>query len=181
VKTSGTIVCAAVFPSGKVVMGSDGLISTEDHRVCYMSKVYRTDSVLIGAAGTSTVFHILKKFIAGHKTTAAPKTADKAYTFTRPIFQEYAETLKNLLTHTKAEESGCSLLLATKNHIFLCDEFSCESVKSYGAIGSGDTIALGSLYSTFPNDNCIDMAVRAAVHYDKNCGFEGNDPSIEIL
>lgn len=166
-----TVVCAAIL-DGQTVIGCDTLISTSSKKIrpSRFSKLVVFDNFIIGAAGTNTVFHVLDDFHKKYKAIAAPKTAGKCYKLTRQIFIEYADRVKELLTYSKSDEDGCSLLVVTKDKIFSCDEFSTEEFTTYQSIGSGESYALGSLHSTFPADDCVEAALKAACYYDKDCG-----------
>jgi ATP-dependent protease HslVU (ClpYQ) peptidase subunit len=164
-----TIICSARI-NGKTIIGCDTLISTATKKSSKVSKIYRFGGFFIGAAGTATIFHVLNDFHKANKQKAAPRNAEAAYKFTRPIFREYAERLKELLTFSKADEDGCSLLIATKNAIFVCDEYSVESFTDFAAIGSGEPYALGAFEASYPDELCIKKALEASCKYEKSCG-----------
>lgn len=158
--------------NGKTVVGCDTLLTTDTEKIksANFSKIIRFDNFLIGCAGTSTIFYVVSEFKKHHKAKKAPKTNESCYKLLRPIFQQYKEILESLLTFDKRNEDGASILLATKDKIFVCDEFSCEQFTTYGAIGSGSRYALGSLHSNYPNDDCVLDALEASCYHDTCSG-----------
>ncbi len=164
-----TIIAAARI-DGKTIIGGDTLLSTSTRRSSKVTKLFKFNNFIIGCAGTGTILHILADFHKHNRLKAAPRNANSAYKLTRPIFKQYAETLKELLTFSKSDEDGCSLLIATRSAIFVADEYSVESFTDYAAIGSGENFALGAFFASYPHQDCVRKALEAAIKYDLSCG-----------
>jgi 20S proteasome alpha/beta subunit len=165
-----TIIVAARLGDG-IVIGADSLISTVDRNVKRgYQKLFQFDNFIIGACGGSTIYHILADFQKFNRHKKAPKNENQCYKLVKPIFERYNEEVSNMLTFNKNSEDGTGLIIATRDKMFVSDEFSCESYDDYCCIGSGESHALGALYATYPSDDCIEQALRAAIVYDSKCG-----------
>lgn len=75
------------------------------------------------------------------------------------------------------DESGGSFLVATEEGLFeITSSGAVCDAAPYGAIGAGDGIALGALYTMWGaranSRTMADMAVRAAIHHHPACGGE---------
>lgn len=164
-----TVLVAARL-KGRTVIGCDTQITARGKKLNFenFSKITKiNDDILIGFAGTHTAFHLLQKYI-DHRTTP-PADAQECFEYTKPFFNEYKEFMESRLTWTKANEDGVTLVVATKDKVFVVDEFSCEESTKYVAAGSGEDFALGSLHSCYPAKDCVDKALAAAVFYSEGC------------
>lgn len=178
--------CVAAIIEGKTIVGCDTLLSTVNSKVVVpnFTKLFRFNNFIVGCAGTSTIFHIVDKYYKGHykkwggRNKPAPKNQHECYAMFKPVFKTYSNSIKDMLTYSKADEDGVLLLVATSNSIYVVSEYSAEPYKTFAAIGSGEAWALGALHATYPNKNCVELALKAACTYDKNSG----EPTIvEIL
>lgn len=164
-----TIVVAAKLRN-KVVVGADTLIVDGDRKIypANFSKIVEiSPELFIAFSGTTTVYHILKRLAKRKRKPKPPTDSDECFKLLKPILDEYKSFM---LSMGKSDDTGIELMVATKYHIFTSDEFSCEEMKDYAAIGSGTDFALGSLKSSYPNSECIKNALDAATHFNNSCG-----------
>ena len=147
-----TVVAALVTPEG-VWMGGDSLASTSSTRIDSSTpKVLRSRNLLVGITGDYGTIQIVSEILR----------------------KERDHTVQSFLAEYEPPGKSWEMLLADGDGIY---EYSCDSaiVKvrsragcSYDAIGTGDSVALGSLYAWHDGRDALRCALKAAeVHSNR--------------
>lgn len=143
-------------------------LHTADH------KVFRKGEFLIGVSGSTRVSHVIKnKF-------ELPEHASKV-SITKYMSVCFADSLREcfnasgvLLRKENRESASLDMLIGYRGKLFnVCSDFTALEVNKkfdYYAVGSGDQLALGSLYTTNklnldPKER-IKLALLAAAEFD---------------
>ena len=156
---------AAVVENGLVVMGGDSLSSNED--VCQNvenHKVFHVQNFLIGCTASFRSIDILKYCFAVPRF----RRLDDAERYMRTTFVNalHACFEKNKFIGQNSEtgrDLGGSFLVGFQSKIYqVQDDFSVLTCPNWGgAVGSGQSAALGSLYTSRKNKNAHQRVLAA--------------------
>ena len=165
-----TCVCA-VADGGRVVMGGDSAVSSEDgDRTLQAPKVFERAGLLFGVSGEMRVGQLLQYV---HKVPAIGEDQDVAQFVVRDLCGGLRKFMRDqaeeLIPDRDDDEELWQLLVGVSGRVFrVCSHFSAsESVTGYDAIGSATPHALGSLASTEgqPARARVEIALRAAARH----------------
>ena len=174
-----TCVVGMVDPENRMqYLASDSLYSDGSRAaVGRLEKVYRAGDYLIGFCGTPRAIQLLRY---NTKLPAPPKDPLHLMGFMASDFIKHVRTLFNeaglvVKGDGVMEQLGdMQIMVVVRGHIFVIwsDMQVDETVEDYNAIGSGEDLALGSLYSTegHPAESRIHMAIAAASHHCESVG-----------
>ena len=155
----------------KVYLGSDGIASTEDgdkHPVNAI-KIFRRGSYLFGYAGSIRTGQIVQR--------STYKIPTNIWGWPDLIREQITTKGVIFTTEGNGELQGSNFIIAHKGKLYelLCD-FQLNEVNEIGytAIGSGSTVALGSLYTSngldFTPEQRVYLALDAATQFVASCG-----------
>lgn len=144
---------AALVHNGEVYMAGDSAVTNGSWDLVLHAtpKVFRRGEVLIGVAGRSRLLNVVE-----HGLDVPPLPLDDA-DIARYAVVDFVNALRATLSTAghMGQEDGRDkleggLLLGIRGRIIEVgnDLFTCEGRSDYFAIGDGDDLALGSLYST---------------------------------
>ena len=153
----------------RIVMGGDSAAtSSQDQVILHDDKVFTNGPYIMGHTWTYRMGQLLRYAF----TPPIPNENEdvKAFLCTKFIHELKKCFAENgWLQKEKEQESGGIFLLGYKDRLFkIQPDFSVlESVDEYAACGSGENIALGSLYSTKdkPLNKRIILALEASERY----------------
>lgn len=136
-------------PKG-VWMGADSLASSDDQRVASTTpKVYRFRNFLLGFSGSYGTGQLLRQILR----------------------EEPEMTLRELVNKYEAPGSDWEVLLADERGVYEYQphgglvKMRSRQGASYGAIGSGSSVALGSLYSWHDGREALLSSLKAAAEH----------------
>ncbi len=154
----------------KVYLGSDGVASTEDgdSRPIDAIKIFKRGSYLFGFAGSIRTGQIIQR-----GRYRLPKTI-----WGWPDIIREQITKKGAMTsQEQAELQTCNFIVGYKNKLYeILADFQLNEIneKGYTAIGSGSSIAFGSLFTSdglnFTPEQRIYLALNAAAEFARSCG-----------
>lgn len=158
-----------------IYLGADSLASNGMQRSRIADpKIFKNGEFIIAYAGSFRSGQILAyKF----KPPAIPKNNNKLFSY---MVNEFVEELRETLSKSgrirkemdQENARPLEFLVAIRGRLFSVQEdFSVlEPMDGYAAAGSGESICIGSLYSTkgLPADKRIKLALKAAAHHDPN-------------
>ena len=174
-----TCVVGMIDPDNRVqYIASDSLYSDGSRAaVGRLEKVYRSGPYLLGFCGSPRAIQLLRY---NTKLPAPPQNPDhlmafmssKFITHLRALFNENGMVIKG--DGVMEQLGDMQVMVIVKGHIFVIwsDMQVDETAESYNAIGSGEDLALGSLYSTegHPAESRVRMAIAAASHHCESVG-----------
>lgn len=160
---------AAIEHDGKVYMGGDSAAS--DQVTSYLQdqpKVFQSGQMLFGYTASFRLGQILEYHLRAPTVPAGPATKD---TF-RYMVQQFIPALRACLRehwHSDEEKSGSwEFLVGFNGTVYMVQsDFHVERCShGFNAVGIGERVARGSLYSTaqlgVSPEQRIDLALRAA-------------------
>lgn len=174
-----TCVVGMIDTENKVqYLASDSLYSDGSRAaVGRVEKVFQTGPYLIGFCGSPRAIQLLRY---NTKLPAPPKDPAQLLGFMASKFINHVRSLFNasglvLKGDGVMEQLGdMQLMVVVRGHIYVIwpDMQVEETVENYNALGSGEDLALGSLYSTEGEDpeSRIRMAIAAAAHHCESVG-----------
>lgn len=144
----------AITQGGKVFMGADSEMSdTDDNLILQkrLPKIFKRGEYLIGYAGSARFGLIMEHNFAYPVIPAKVKTVEQLETYLNTTF---LTKLRKHVLHTigadERERGEFVALIGVRGYVFELDEdwaiYSLD--KDYTAIGSGSSLAMGSMYST---------------------------------
>jgi hypothetical protein len=179
------IVAARDSASGLIVMMADSAGTANWSQMCRKdSKIKRVGDMLIGFTSSYRMGQLLhyKLTLPGH-----PEDMD-VDTYMRTLFIDEVRALFNSNGYTyfdNSREEGGTFLAAYRGRIFRIDsDYQVgESVHDFDAVGSGDELAIGSLYSTSSEHAAkqrgkplalglherVRLAVQTAIEFNAGC------------
>lgn len=161
---------------GHVYIGGDAAASDGDHIISVVDpKVFHVKDIMIGFCGSFRIGQILKYEL--EKPDHKNDVNDMKY-----LVVDVIDAIKSLLIakniikkENEVEEMDeTSLLIGYRGKLYYMDaDFHLNAVKNgYYAIGSGNTVALGSLHTTSQYDfepvERVKLALNAAVAFKPN-------------
>ena len=160
---------AGLVSDGNVYMCSDRGVSDSDSIVSMATpKISRiplgNDSILIGYAGSGGMGQLVSMI-------DIPPLIDDSLRWLRTLFAPTIIKARENMAGRSEDEA--SLLIAIHNSLYEMDtsDYSCYKVE-YSAIGSGGSLALGSLYTTrtwTSGKRRVEEAVSAAISHSPTC------------
>lgn len=142
-----------LIDKGKVYIGGDsaGVGGSGQYGLSIRSdrKVFRNGDFVMGFTSSFRMGQLLAFVMSPPK----PREGDDLFAFmVRDFIGCVRQTMKDggFSKNTNGEESGGTFLVGFRGRLFhISDDFQVgEASKPYGAVGCGDHIALGSLFST---------------------------------
>ena len=160
-------VLVGIVDQGSIYIGADRG-ATDEQTIISMSrpKISIKDGWIFAYSGSLGTGQLLE-FID------FPAPADDIY---RLVRLDIVSNLKNMIDEygKDDEDNGVDFLRGSQGRLFdfSTSDWSVTEVQET-AVGSGNQIALGSLYTTLPFDMTVDeritLAVSAAIHYSPTC------------
>ena len=198
-----TVIIAAKA-KGRVVIGSDSLVSIDGMRVLNTvgdTKLVKFANFTIGIAGSGPIREVLEQMIEGVFTQDGDHPADHdwynheilnkldAGDFARQAWGFFKSELGYSPLEPKYEEFATmvgQMLIATPDKIFVVfPELSVQEIGTFASIGCGEELALGSLEVLYkPNlntkglANIVRLSLETACKYNTFCG---GDLEIQLL
>lgn len=165
----------AIAEKDKIWMGCDSLMSTGDGASLIDSKVVKKDNIIMGFAGRVRDINLIR---FGFEIPKQEKRIDD-YEYMATVFTTAVrERLKEYgaAKITNHEELGqAQILIGYNQRLYnMNSDFALYRVEdtTFAAIGSGEKIALGSLYSTQSSslkaDEKITLALKAAEKFTRS-------------
>lgn len=137
-------------------------------------KLFEFPHYIIGFSGGFAAANILKKMqqLKTFKTLRINNELD-CIKIQKRLFKEIKDIYDAAYTFNKDNDINLvpELLLITKDKIFSIDELSVVRQPHYAAIGSGQSVALGALHASYPDENCITKALTAACDIIDSCDY----------
>lgn len=155
----------------KVYFGSDGIATTEDGdaRPVHSIKIFKRGSFLLGFTGSIRTGQIIQR---GQYTL--PKTI---WGWPDLIREQITKKGAIVRIEGEVEIQSSNFIIGHRGKLYeLLADFQLNEVnqRGYTAIGSGATIALGSLFTTEEYDirprERIQKALEASTEFAKTCG-----------
>lgn len=165
-------VCIAIAEKGRVYMGADSLVAggyVTFRRA--LPKIFQNHDYMIGVAGTARIAEIMRY-------SELPIPSGNIDSFMNTVFPEAVRAIMGALGRLDREDGvetiDSKMLVGVRGTIWTSDghfSFSRPEPAEY-SIGTGDEIAMGSLFSTRGQKPIkrISTALRAAAFYGQNIG-----------
>lgn len=169
----------AIAQDGKVFMGADSEMSdTDDNLILQkkLPKIFTRGEYGVGYAGSARFGLLMEHNFTYPAVPAKLKTVEQLETFLNKTF---VPKLRNYVINTlgvdEKERGEFVALIGLRGHIFELDEdwaiYSLE--KNYTSIGSGASLAMGSMYSTTKWSDAnkrLECALGAATEFSAGVG-----------
>jgi ATP-dependent protease HslVU (ClpYQ) peptidase subunit len=157
-------VIAAYMDDKRCVIGCDSMGTTSYVKYRVGSKLIHKGECSIGVCGDLRTIDIITE-------------DEQLYeVFSIDSLRRFRDRLMELVPDVKTHES--ELLIVSNQGIFgIESNFALARIpRGYMAIGSGEELALGSMFNSRlmgdPAEIAVDVAVKAAVEYSKTCGYD---------
>lgn len=156
--------------NGAIYMGADSAgVANYSIKRRKDSKIFRNGDFLMGFTSSFRMGQLLRyKF-----TPPNPKEGQDIYEF---MVADFAESVRQCLKDggyskiSNNEETGGTFMVGFRGRLFIIDaDFQvCELLQDYAAVGCGEDIALGSMFSTKGRDTTerIKPALEAAEEFN---------------
>ena len=174
---------AIVKRGAQIAIASDALVTFGDTRLSHSyeanEKVFKAGENLIGMAGTTAHFPVLRKALLS-LDAAALKMRSRDEVF--DVFLKLHPILKeNYFLNTKEDDAdpyeSSQYTVAIANPYGIFGVYSYREVFEFDrfwAIGSGRAFALGAMYATYDKSSSAkavaELGVKAGCEFDKNSG-----------
>ncbi len=137
-----------IIENGLVVMGADSCASDEESQtftIAKNTKIFRKNEIIIGCADSFRVINVIRYIFK-----PPPIKGSNFEYIVSSFIPELQKTLEIQKLDISSDDLGLHLLVGIKDEIFeIHNNFSVVITPSYGAaIGSGEVVAKGSLYTT---------------------------------
>lgn len=187
-------IVVAVTKDHRTVMAADSLTCFGDSRQippdnASTSKIRRIGDALVGSAGWAVYDRILDHWLDENDP---PDLSDDRAIFA--FFLDFWKALHDRYPFVNDQSQGkdspfgdldSSFLIASAGGLYkVSHDMDVCRFEQYYAIGSGSEYALGSMYSTWDEldaDGIADVAVRAAISYDVQCGGEPRTLALDAM
>lgn len=132
----------------KVVLIASDSMATDGGEIYTTNsvKIKRLGSLVVGAAGWT---RLTQKLFADKFSDEAVSKAGGIWNF---LVGPFTAKIMKLQDELKAETAGCAsvMLVAWRDRLFeVYNDHTIQELDNYWAVGSGQDLALGSLYTTF--------------------------------
>ena len=167
----------ALKHEGKIYMGSDSQISCGRQKLIGECKVFKKGTMLIGSAGYSRFQKILRYNFNIPEHNESLSDIEYLNSVFIDSLRELCDKKQYLrIIESKSEISDTTLIGYNGKIYKMALDFDVSTYDiPYFAIGSGEDIALGSMFSTInitelAPENKIKLAIGAACYFNDGCG-----------
>ena len=178
-----SIICAAI-KNKEIAISSDtqsnfGPLNISSKHIKNASKLYQVNDSIIGAVGWLAISDMLEHLMKNDKELF--KLNNRMNIFSS--FQNMHTIMKeNYYIETKEEDdqpvesSQIDALIINKHGLFSVSSYrEVNEFKTFWAIGSGQSIALGAMHTLYERHHSakeiVEAGVAAATEFDESCGM----------